>query len=95
MAAIVVARVHVTEPEAYERYKPLSLEALKKYGGRYLVRGAEPITLEGGPDNARYVLVEFDSVQAATDFYDSPEYRHARDVRAGASDSVICVLQGV
>jgi len=93
MSAIVVARVHVTDPERYERYKPISFEALKKYGGRYLVRGAEPVTLEGEVDNARYVVVEFDSVEAATAFYDSPEYRHARDVRAGASDSAIFVLE--
>lgn len=94
MTAIVIARVHVTDSDRYEQYKPISFEAMKKYGGRYLVRGAEPVTLEGESDDARYVVVEFDSVEAATAFYDSPEYRRAREVRAGASDSIICVLQG-
>ncbi len=47
MAAYLIARVHVTNPEAYEGYKKLAAEAIAKYDGRYLARGGRTETLEG------------------------------------------------
>lgn len=95
MAALVISRIRVTDPEKYEAYKPLAKAAIEKYGGRYLVRGAEPIALEGTPEAARHVVIEFDSVDAVRRFYDSPEYRLAREARAGAAEAVITMLQGI
>ncbi|WP_431153229.1 DUF1330 domain-containing protein [Acidovorax facilis] len=95
MAAIVIARVTVTDPVKYEAYKPLAKAAIEKFGGRYLVRGAEPVTLEGTPETARHVVVEFDSIDTARRFYESPEYRLAREARAGAAIATITTLQGV
>ncbi|MGV0680606.1 MULTISPECIES: DUF1330 domain-containing protein [Mycobacteriaceae] len=95
MTALVIARIRVTDTEKYEAYKPLSKMAIEQFGGRYLVRGAEPITLEGESEDVRLVIVEFDSVEAAVGFYDSAEYRRAREARNGAADTVIEVLQGV
>ena len=95
MSAIVVARIHVTDPDKYESYKPLSKQAIEDFGGRYLVRGATPTTLEGKSDDVRYVVLEFESVEAATRFYDSPGYLRARKAREGASDTVIDVVEGV
>ncbi len=70
MPAVVIARVEVTDPEKYENYKPLAKKAIEAFGGRYLVRGAEPNVLEGGEAGARYVVVEFDTVETAKTFYD-------------------------
>ncbi|MGK8509652.1 DUF1330 domain-containing protein [Nocardia asiatica] len=95
MTAIVVARVRVTDHEKYEAYKPLSKKAIEEYGGRYLVRGSDPIALEGNSAGVRYVVIEFDSVESAMNFYDSPGYRRARAAREGAAETTIEVLQGV
>ncbi|UZG60355.1 DUF1330 domain-containing protein [Rhodococcus opacus] len=95
MTAIVVARIRVTDADKYESYKPLSEQAIEEFGGRYLVRGAAPTTLEGQSDDVRYVVVEFESVEAATKFYDSPGYLRARQAREGASETVIDVVEGV
>ncbi|MBP7065471.1 DUF1330 domain-containing protein [Ferrovibrio sp.] len=95
MAAIVVAKVRVTDPEKYETYKPLAKLAIEAFGGRYLVRGAEPVAIEGEAGPVRYVVVEFDSVETVQRFYDSPEYRKARDARAGAAIAEITALQGI
>ena len=43
----------------------------------------------------RLVVVEFDSVERAKQFYDSPEYRAAREARAGAADMNILVVEGL
>lgn len=95
MAAIVVARVQVTDPEKYETYKPLAKAAIEAHGGRYLVRGADPVSIEGTGDPARYVIVEFDSVETVRRFYDSPLYKKARAARAGAANAEIVALQSI
>ena len=39
MAAYIIAEVEVTDPAAYERYRPIALETVTKYGGKFIVRG--------------------------------------------------------
>ena len=95
MAAIVVAQVKVTDPEAYEKYKPLAKEAIESFGGRYHLRGSMPVALEGDTPDRRFVIVEFDNVQRAKDFYNSAIYLKAREARNGASIADIVVLEGV
>ena len=41
------------------------------------------------------VIVEFDSVDQARKFYDSPEYRAAREAREGAADMNMLVVEGI
>ena len=95
MSAIVIAKVHVTDAEKYETYKPLAKEAIEAFGGRYLVRGAEAHVLEGEAGQSRYVVVEFDSVDKVREFYDSPLYLKAREARADAAVAEIVALEGV
>lgn len=42
-----VAHVDVTEPEGYKAYVGADMEAFRKYGGRFLVRGGQFEVLEG------------------------------------------------
>ena len=43
----VIARVTVTNPEAYAEYAKGATEAIRQYGGRPLVRGGAYEALEG------------------------------------------------
>ena len=96
MAAYLMAEAKVTDPAAYETYKRLAQVAIAQYGGRYLVRGGAVDVLEGQwTPPQRLVLVEFPSVEQAKKFYDSPEYRAARDARATAADMNMLVVAGV
>lgn len=91
----LVVESKVTDPVAYETYKQLAQAAIAQYGGHYLVRGGKAEILEG-PWTApqRLAIVEFDSVELAKKFYDSPEYRAAREARAGAADMNMIVVEG-
>lgn len=96
MAAYLLAEASVTDPVAYETYKQLAQTAIAQYGGRYLVRGGVSEVLEGGWSKPpRLVVVEFESVEQAKKFYDSPEYRAARAARKEAADMNMLVVQGV
>ena len=60
----IVARITVTDPEAYAAYAAGATEAIAKYQGRPLVRGGAHEALEGEA-RPRNVVIEFDSVEQA------------------------------
>jgi uncharacterized protein (DUF1330 family) len=85
LTAYVIADVDVTDPARYENYRKLTPGAIAAYGGRFVARGGEVVPLEGGWSPSRIVVIEFPSLDAARRFYDSAEYRAARDAREGAA----------
>lgn len=95
MSAYILVECEVLDPERYEAYKALAPEAIARYGGRYVVRGGQTVTLEGGWNPSRVVVLEFPSLEAARTFYDSPEYRAARDKREGAANMRMVAVAGI
>ena len=95
MAAYIIADVEITDPAAYEGYKPLASAALEKYGARILVRGGAVEPAEGGWSPKRLVILEFPSMAALKRFYDSPEYVKARAIRQRASKSKLIFAEGI
>ena len=95
MAAYIIADVEITDPAAYEGYKPLASAALEKYGAKILVRGGKVEPAEGGWAPKRFVIIEFASMAALKRFYDSPEYVKARAVRQKASRSRLIFAEGI
>ena len=93
--AYIIAQAAVTNPEQYEGYKALAGAAVAKYGGKYVVRGGATHLLEGDWAPPRLVILEFDSVEQAQRFYDSPEYRAAREQRLGAAQMNMLVVEGL
>ncbi len=88
-----VVRIDVTDPAKYEAYQAVVDGPLRKYGGRFLVRGGAFETKEGGA-RKRNVVVEFPSYQAAHDCYVSPEYQAAVAKRRGGADFDLIVVDG-
>jgi uncharacterized protein (DUF1330 family) len=92
MPAFVVVEIEVTDPVKYEKYKQLAPPSIRKYGGRYLVRGGKVETLEGKWSPTRFVILQFDSVDQAKAWWNSPDYREAKLLRqASARTAMICV----
>ncbi|MBI5897879.1 MAG: DUF1330 domain-containing protein [Rhodocyclales bacterium] len=92
--AYLVVDARSTDPERMVEYRRLSQIAVEVHGGRFLVRGASYVTLEGSWQPQRVVVVEFPSMEAARTFYDSPEYVAARTARAGVSDFDMLLVEG-
>lgn len=95
MAGYLVARVEVTDPDAYENYKKLASDAIAKYEGRYLARGGEMETLEGDEESRRLVIVVFPTFEQAKTFYNSPEYQKAKAAREGAAKGQFVIIDGI
>ncbi len=89
-----IAHVTVTDPDQYQHYASGTREAFQKYGANILARGGrfEQMEGEGRPRN---VVIEFPSLQAAIDCYNSPEYQAAKAKRQGAGIAEIVLVEGV
>jgi uncharacterized protein (DUF1330 family) len=94
MAGYVIVNVLVTDPEQYEKYKPLAAAAVAQYGGRYLVRGGAMECVEGNWPQRRIAVLEFPTVEDARRWYFSPEYEAAKRVRAGAATGDFIIVEG-
>ena len=64
-------------------------------GGRFLARGGELAVLEGDWQPSRLVLLEFENVAAARDWYQSEIYQQAKKLRDGAARLRMVAIQGV
>lgn len=88
-----IAHVTVDDPAAYEAYRQANAAAFAKYGGRFLVRGG-PQTVVEGQSRPRSVVLEFPSLQAATDCYHSAEYQAALALRLPVSQGDVIIVEG-
>jgi uncharacterized protein (DUF1330 family) len=95
MAAYVIAEVNVTNPKLYEEYRKLVPATLEKYGGRFAVRGGTVESKEGGWAPARFVMVEFPTMDLARMWYGSPEYAPALALRHKAATARLILVEGV
>ena len=95
MAAYVLVDIKVTDPAGYEEYKQLAPVSLRKYGGKYLVRGGVNETLEGEWVFNRLIILEFKSKEQAKAWLNSPEYAPARQLRHKYAESRMIVVESV
>lgn len=95
MAAYVIYQGEVLDPQRYEEYKIKAAASIAAAGGRYLVRGGDIEPLEGDPPAGRTVVLEFPTLQAATDWYRGEEYAAARKIREKAARARMFVVAGV
>ena len=95
MAAYIIGRIEITNPEAYKEYVAKVPATVQRHGGRYLVRGGASEVLEGSMPDRRTVCLEFADRAAALGWYNSPEYAPLRQLRTSASVGDLFVVDGV
>jgi uncharacterized protein (DUF1330 family) len=94
MAAYLIVRVEVTDLNKYKEYLAVAPGVIEKYGGKYIARAGEIITLEGPEETRRIVIVEFASIEKAKEFYNSIEYQEARKLRKDAAIGELVIADG-
>lgn len=94
MAGYLIAHLDVHDAEGFERYRAAVPEAMRRFGGRYLVRGGRVEALEGEWTVPRLVILEFDSVDRAREFYRSAEYQAILPLRQAAADGTVVIAEG-
>ena len=95
MAAYMIAAIVVTDLDQYKKYIDRTPSVIDRYGGRFIARGGETVTLEGPAETRRIALVEFPSLEQAKAFYNSPEYQEVKKLREDAAVVHLVAIEGV
>jgi uncharacterized protein (DUF1330 family) len=88
-----IAHVDVRDAERYKDYVATAKPAFEHYGARFLARGGAWQAMEG-KGRGRNVVIEFPSMQAAIDCYNSPEYQAAKAIRVTVAESEMTIVEG-
>ena len=88
-----IAHVDVRDPERYKDYVTTAKPAFEKYGAKFLARGGTYEAMEGR-GRGRNVVIEFPSLQAARDCYNSADYQAAKAIRQTVGDAEMVIVEG-
>ena len=90
----IIVRVSIHDSETFQKYPILSTEVMKKYGGKYIIRGGKFEVVEGEWPVDRTTVVEFDSFESAKKCYESIEYSKAMEIRQKSTKSDLILIEG-
>ena len=88
MKAYMLAFVRVNDLDTFNReYIEKAVPIVQRHGGVTVAVDEKPSLIEGTLPDGRVVIVEFDSKQDATNFYNDPEYQSIKEWRQQVSES--------
>ena len=91
---LVVTYRAINDQDKWSAYAKLAGPAIQKAGGRFIVRGMPAKTYEKGMSQ-RVVIVEFESVQKASEAHESPDYQVALRALGNGADRDMRLVEGV
>lgn len=95
MPAYIIVEVDVHNPAEYEDYKKMTGPSLVNYRGKFIVRGGQTETLEGGWNPGRIVVLEFPTKELAKAWWSSPEYTPAKEIRQRNATTKMILVEGL
>lgn len=96
MAAYIIASYDIVDPESYQGYVPAVGPLLEKHGAEILAAEFDAHLLEGEKRSV-YVVLRFESEEAALGWYNDPAYEPVRKIRLGscANNNMVLAKQFV
>jgi uncharacterized protein (DUF1330 family) len=92
--AYYVAEFQVTDPQGIKPYSAQVEATFKPYSGRFIVRGGVLDVKEGFGAQGRLVIIRFDSLKQAQDWYNSPGYQKIIPIRHRSGNSRTYIVEG-
>jgi uncharacterized protein (DUF1330 family) len=90
----VIAEVEVTDPARMQKYGEKVPETLAPFNHHYVLRGGKTQALEGEPPK-HIVIIAFDSVEKAREWYESPAYAAIKPFRLSAATTRLFIAEGI
>ncbi len=90
--AYVIIAVAVSDWDAFGAYGLALGHVVHRQGGSLLATGINAPALQDTSTQTVVAIMRWPSMQAATDFYESPAYRPHRDARRACSDASIVTI---
>ena len=91
--AIFTEVIH--DQAGYDGYVQKALPTVIQKGGRAIVVDDNAEVIEGQWHGSRVVILEFDSVEAARNWYKSPEYQAVIGERHASTEANAVIVSGV
>ena len=91
MSAYIIASYDIVDEKGYEGYVPAVGPLLGKHGAEVLVADRNAQALEGD-QRTSYVVLRFESEEAALAWYNDPEYTQVKKLRVNSSENTNLVL---
>ena len=95
MPAYLIANVDIKDAKKFAEYFKSTPAIIKQFGGRFLVRGGDFEILEGDWNPKRLVVVEFESMKKAKEFYHSPQYQEIIGLRHSSAYTEWVFVEGI
>jgi uncharacterized protein (DUF1330 family) len=77
----VVVEVAVTDKDGYAKeFIPPAAKAIEEGGGKYVVRGGKTTSFQGTPPASRVVVLQFESMDKAQAWWDSPGRKNSQPI---------------
>jgi uncharacterized protein (DUF1330 family) len=91
MAAYYIGTYDIVDPNEFQKYPPVVLSLLPKYGGEVLASDTAALVVEGTARTMN-AIIRFPSKQAALGLYNDPAYQDAKRIRQASTRNVSMVL---
>ncbi len=91
---IVCVYENIEDQEVLKNYAVKAKNAVDKYKGNFLIRGGNKITTEG-KEFIRTVVIEFESFDAAKNFFYSNEYKAAHAILSNSVVRNHQIIEGI
>ncbi len=95
MSAYFIVQINVTNKENYETYKAKVTSIVRKYGGKYIVRGGKSEKVEGSWPYQRTVVLEFPTYEMVKKWHESEEYKPIKKIREDNSECNAIIIEGL
>ena len=95
MATYLIADVEVTDLAAMGEYFKLADESLAPFQWKQIICCGVVEVIEGDWKPKNLAILEFESVEQAQQWYQSPAYSEAKNIRLRAASSNVILVEGV
>jgi uncharacterized protein (DUF1330 family) len=91
MAVFYIGTYDIVDPVEFEKYPPVVLTLLPKYGGVVLASDTDAFLVEG-TKRTMNAIIRFPSREAALGLYNDPAYQDAKRIRQASTRNTSMVL---
>src|SRR3989440_12452000 len=95
MPVCIIVEIEIIDPVGYEEFKKRAAATVAQYGGKYIVRGGACETLEGDWKPKRIVILQFENMERAKAWLNSPEYAEPRKMRHRTAKTRMILVEGL
>jgi uncharacterized protein (DUF1330 family) len=81
----------ITDMEEYQKYGPLAIPLIMKYGGEVVAADTDGIAVEGQAKTMN-AIITFPTEDAALSCYNDPEYQKIKEIRINSTANTTMVL---